>query len=44
MYTAKAYAYEALKAEAIASGKLSEDEFVPYDGGYYPDDDKTLYY
>lgn len=31
----KACAYEALKAEAINSGKLSPEQFKPADGGYY---------
>lgn len=37
-FSAKAYAYEALKAEAITYGKLTKEDFVCFTGGYYPDE------
>ena len=36
MMSAKAYAYEALKEEAISLGKLSAEDFVCTGTGYYP--------
>lgn len=37
-FSAKAYAYEALKAEAITYGKLTKEDFVCFTGGYYSDE------
>ena len=36
--SAKAYAYEALKAEAISYGKIAKEDFICMNGGYYPED------